>query len=135
VDTAEKFMQKRVWVTLLLAILALPLALQAAEGDYWQQLKERLAQIAPQKKGSATTAVGGVRGSKEQAADTLYWKDEAVIVQVPEEEYARFAAAQQSVADGKNELAMSGFQSFVDDYPQSALKAEALAAIDVLQKP
>lgn len=128
-------MQKRIWVTLLLAILALPFSPQAAEGDYWQQLKERLAQIAPQKKGSATTAVGGVRGSKDQAADTLYWKDEAVKVQVPEEEYARFTAAQQSAADGKKEQAMAGFQSFVRDYPQSALKAEAVAAIEVLQKP
>lgn len=128
-------MQKRVWVTLLLAVLTLPLSLQAAEGDYWQQLKERLAQIAPQKKGSATTAVGGVRGSKDQAADSLYWKDEAVKVQIPEEEYARFAAAQQSAVDGKKEPAMTGFQSFVNDYPQSALKAEALAAIEVLQKP
>lgn len=128
-------MQMRLWVIFFTAVLLLPLSLQAAEGDYWQQLKERLAQITPQKKGSATTAVGGVRGSKDQAADTLYWKDEATKLQVAEEEYGRFAAANQSAVDGKKELALAGFQSFVNDYPQSPLKAEALAAIEVLQKP
>lgn len=128
-------MQKRLWITFLMVVLILPLSLHAAEGDYWQQLKERLAQIAPQKKGSATTAVGGVRGSQDQSADNLYWKDEAIKVQVAEEEYAHFAAAHQSATDGKKERAMTGFQSFVNDYPQSPLKAEALAAIDALQKP
>jgi TolA-binding protein len=128
-------MHKRLWVTFLMAVLTLPLSLHAAEGDYWQQLKERLAQIAPQKKGSATTAVGGVRGSKDQAADTLYWKDEATKVQVAEEEYARFSAAYQLAVDGEKERATAGFRSFVNDYPQSPLKAETLAAIETLQKP
>jgi len=127
-------MQKKLWVTFLMTVLALPLSLQATEGDYWQQLKERLAQIAPQKKGKATTAVGGVRGSKEQAADALYWKDEATRIQVAEEEYVRFSAAYQSAVDGEKERATAGFRAFVNDYPQSPLKAEALAAIETLQK-
>ncbi len=128
-------MQIRFLVLFLVLLLNFPLALYAAEGDYWQQLKGRLTQIAPQKKGNATTAVGGVRGSKDESADTLYWKDEAVKVQVPEEEYGRFAAAYQSAVDGKKERALSRFQSFINDYPQSSLKGEALTAISALQAP
>ena len=128
-------MQIRLLLVFLAMPLIFPLAPYAAEGDYWQQLKGRLTQIAPQKKGVATTAVGGVRGSKDDSADTLYWKDEAVKVQVPEEEYARFTAAYQSAVDGKKERALSRFQSFVKDYPQSSLKGEALTAISTLQQP
>lgn len=128
-------MNSRLLVAFLMAVLALPLALHAAEGDYWQQLKERLTQLAPQKKGTATTAVGGVRGSKDQAADTLYWKGEANKAPVSEEEYASFTAAYQLAADGKKEDATSKFQSFIKEYPQSPLKGEALTAIENLQKP
>jgi len=95
----------------------------------------RLTKIAPQKKVSVTTAVGGVRGSKDQSADTLYWKDEAVTAQIPEEEYARFSAAYQLAVDDKKESALNSFQLFVKDYPKSALKEEALTAINELQKP
>lgn len=128
-------MQKRLQGLFFGVLMILPLSLHAAEGDYWQQLKGRLTQISPQKKGNATTAVGGVRGSKDQAADTLYWKDEAKKVQVTEEEYNRFSAAYQSVVDGNKEAALTGFQAFVNDYPQSPLKEEALVAIATLQKP
>lgn len=128
-------MKTKILATALVAALILPLALQAAEGDYWQQLKERLTQIAPQKKGSATTAVGGVRGSKDQAADTLYWKGEATKAQVGEAEYTRFTAAYQLAVDGKKEEATSSFQAFIKEFPQSPLKEEALTAINTLQKP
>lgn len=128
-------MKNTILATLLVAALVLPYSLQAAEGNYWQQLKERLTQIAPQKKGSATTAVGGVRGSKDQAADTLYWKGEVTKAQVSEEEYARFTAAYQLAVDGKKEDATSSFQAFIKEYPQSPLKEEALTAINTLQKP
>lgn len=128
-------MKNRILATFLAAALALPFSLQAAEGNYWQQLKERLTQIAPQKKGSATTAVGGVRGSKDQTADTLYWKGEATKAPVSEEEYSRFTAAYQLAVDGKKEDATRSFQSFVKEYPLSPLKEEALMAINTLQKP
>lgn len=128
-------MKNRILATFLMAALVFPLSLRAAEGDYWQQLKERLTQLAPQKKGSATTAVGGVRGSKDQAADTLYWKGETGKVQVSEEEHSRFTAAYQLAVDGNKEEATSSFQSFIKDYPLSPLKEEAVTAISTLQKP
>lgn len=128
-------MHSKLLATFLMAALVLPLSLHAAEGDYWQQLKERLTQIAPQKKGSATTAVGGVRGSKDQAADTLYWKGESAKAEVSGEEYTRFTAAYQLAVDGNKEEATSRFQSFIKDYPQSPLKEEALTAINTLQQP
>lgn len=128
-------MQVRFLVIFFGVFVMLPISLYAAEGDYWQGMKERLSKIAPQKKVSATTAVGGVRGSKDQSADTLYWKDEAITAKVPDEEYAFFTVAFQLAVDGKKADATSSFQAFLKEYPQSSLKGEALAAINTLQQP
>ncbi len=128
-------MSSRMLVVFLIFVLSLPLLSSAEDGGngYWERLKNKLAHISPQKKGAATTAVGGIRGSKDQSGDTLYWKGEEEIV--AEDEYARFQEAYQSAAAGKKEEATAGFETFLKDFPQSPLCEDARLALKELQQP
>lgn len=112
----------------------------AEEGTVWDQMKTRLESIAPQKKTTATTAVGGVRGAKDQAADSLYWKSEERMPERAEEpspaidetEYARFSEALQAASAGKRDEATTKFTAFLKDYPQSPLRPDAEEALKTL---
>lgn len=120
--------------SLVLTLCLLPLTSSAADdGACWQKLKNRLATVTPQKKSTATTAVGGVRGAKDQSADSLYWKDEEKKIEVPEEELNSFNSAYESAVSGKNEDATQKFEGFLKDYPQSALRSDALTALQTLK--
>ena len=125
-----------VLLSLFSLILTASLALAEDRGNksaLWLKLKQKLEQMAPQKK-TTTTAVGGVRGAKDQSADTLYWKDEAVKTTVDETEYKRFNDAYQLANDGKGAEAISQFESFLKDYPQSALRDDAQQALASLRE-
>jgi TolA-binding protein len=128
-------MPSRLLLTFLIFALSLPFPSFAEDGDsgYWENLKNKLAHISPQKKGAATTAVGGIRGSKGQSADTLYWKGEEEIVAA--EEYARFQEAYQAAVDGKKKEAVTKFEAFLKDFPQSTLGEDARLALQELQQP
>ena len=103
------------------------------DGGFWQTLKNKLEKITPQKKGTVTTAVGGVRGGKDQSNDNLYWKGEEPQVKVNETEYANFNDAFQAATEGRTAEATAKFDSFLKDYPQSALREDALLALQNLQ--
>ena len=109
-----------------------------AESTTWEKMKTRLESIAPQKKTAATTAVGGVRGAKDQAADSLYWKAEEKVEKteelpsIDETEYARFSEALQAAAGGKHDEATAKFEAFLKDYPQSTLRPDAEEALQTL---
>ncbi len=105
----------------------------AADGGFWQTLKNKLEKITPQKKGTVTTAVGGVRGGKDQSNDSLYWKGEEPQVQVNETEFTNFNNAFQTATAGNTVEAMAKFDSFLKDYPQSVLREDALLALQNLQ--
>jgi hypothetical protein len=118
----------------LIALLTLAGVATAQETpSFWEQLRNKLQGVTPQKKNTATTAVGGVRGAKDQTAENLYWKGEEKALVVSEEELSSFNNASLAAMEGRNEVALSQFQQFLSSYPQSALKPDALAAIAQLQ--
>ena len=74
----KKFINSLLLVCLTLGAQTL-LAGEKSENSpsFWEVLRAKLEQMAPQKRVTATTAVGGVRGAK-MAADDVYWKGEKV---------------------------------------------------------
>ena len=63
--------------------------------SFWDRLRAKIEQMAPQKKITATTAVGGVRGAK-MATDDVYWKGEKVEQNVDADELEAFKNAMRS---------------------------------------
>jgi len=79
-----------------------------------------------------TTAVGGVRGSKDKAADTLYWKGESSLQEIAEAELKDFEQACLTAEAGESARALEQFNTFVLEYPQSLLQSDARQAISRL---
>ena len=105
----------------------------ANQGGFWAQLKSKLEGFAPQKKAAVTTAVGGVRGSQDKSADTLYWKGESTLPTIAEDELQAFRQACQSADAGDARKALDQFAEFVHTYPESLLLGDARQALVQLQ--
>lgn len=99
---------------------------------FWEKLRAKIEQMAPQKKVSATTAVGGVRGAK-MAADDVYWKGEKAPQTVDADELESFKVAMALAAAGDLVKAQAAFSDFVAKNPESPLRKEADQALAQLQ--
>jgi TolA-binding protein len=124
--------------SLLLAMMAFSSqALHAEEKKsdtlgFWEKLRVKLEQMAPQKKVTATTAVGGVRGAK-MAADDVYWKGEKVAEVVDADELETFKGAMALAATGDLVKAQAAFGDFITKNPESTLRKDAEQALAQLQ--
>src|SRR3989339_1875286 len=123
---------------LLLVSLALTTPLlyadekKPAEASFWEKLRAKIEQMAPQKRVTATPAVGGVRGSK-MAADDVYWKGEQLAQTVDAEELEMFQIAMALATTGEVEKAQAAFTAFVAKNPDSSLRKDADQALAQLQ--
>ena len=132
-------MKKRIVSLLLLTIVLPAQALYAADKSeaplsFWEKLRVKIEQIAPQKKLTATTAVGGVRGAK-MAVDDVYWKGEKAIQTVDADELDAFKHAMSLAAAGELLKAQAAFTEFVAKNPESLLRKDADQALAQLQAP
>lgn len=118
-------------LALTVTLIAVP-ATAEQEGNFWQGLQSKLEKITPQRKAPVTTAVGGVRGSKDQSADSLYWKGEEALP-IGEDELRRFQEAVQAATAGNRQAATDQFAAFLNDYPRSALREDAQLALKALE--
>jgi TolA-binding protein len=129
---------KKLIVSLLLLSMALGSQTLHAEGKsddslgFWEKLRVKIEQMAPQKKVSATTAVGGVRGAKV-AADDVYWKGEKTAAVVDADELEAFKSAMALAAGGEQAKAQAAFSEFVTKNPDSPLRKDADLALAQLQ--
>jgi TolA-binding protein len=125
-------------VPLLLVCMALGSQTLHAEGksddslSFWEKLRAKIEQMAPQKKVSATTAVGGVRGAKV-VADDVYWKGEKAATVVDADELESFKTAMALAAGGELAKAQAAFSEFVTKNPDSPLRKDADHALAQLQ--
>ena len=121
-------------VILLLALTLASPAVHAEEsgglGAYLGKLKNKIEKIVPQKKLTATTAAGGVRGAAVESGD-VYWKGEAQTVD--QAELDAFNKALALAESGKNQEAAAAFAEFVKTYPESPLRKDADEAVKMLQ--
>ncbi len=121
---------KRVIALLVAFGIALASPVQAADQELslWERLRKKIELLTPKKKLTTTTAAGGVRGSLADA-DDVYWKGEAKPVTIDEAELAAFGAAVALADEGKTEDAQLAFARFIKQYPDSTLRADAVAAL------
>jgi TolA-binding protein len=103
------------------------------DAGFWDGLKGKVEKLVPKKKTAETTAVGGVRGAKDSSSEVLYWKGEEKIVEIADDEVTAFRAALDAAAAGKRNDASTKFDTFVQVYPKSVLRVDALQAIEELK--
>ncbi len=100
--------------------------------SFWDKLRAKIEQIVPQKKVTATTAVGGVRGAK-MATDDVYWKGEKVDQAVDAEELGKFKSAMALASNGELPKAQAAFTEFITENPDSPLRKDAEQALAQLK--
>lgn len=105
----------------------------AKKEPFWDKLQNKLEKLTPAKKAAATTAVGGVRGAKNDDAADIYWKGKEKTVEINEEELQKFNLSVEAKSKGDNELALKHFEEFLAQYPQSPLRVEGLQAAEKIR--
>lgn len=129
---------KRYIVPLLLLTMAMASQTLHAEVkndgslNFWDKLRAKIEQIAPQKKVTATTAVGGVRGAK-MATDDVYWKGEKVAQTADADELEAFQKAMALATSGETAKSQAAFSEFVSKNPDSPLRKDAELALAQLK--
>ena len=127
-------------LTVLIALLSIALSTQVISAEvkndntpsFWEKLRAKIEQMAPQKKVTATTAVGGVRGAK-MAVDDVYWKGEKAVQAVDADELESFTKAMSLATSGEQSKAQAAFTEFVSKNPDSPLRKDADQALAQLQ--
>ena len=122
---------KRAFAVLALLLLASSVAFASEKADWWTNLKNKARKITPTKTTTTTTAVGGLRGTKE-GEEALYWKGKEV--SVAKEELESFNSALDLAISGEVYAAKEGFEGFLRSYPQSALADDARQSLRMLNK-
>lgn len=124
-------MRIKSYVMIILLLAASSYGGESKQGSFWSALSDKLEK-APRKRPLITTAVGGVRGTKNEAAD-LYWKGKQR-AELEQEEAEAFRAALSSAASGDKEEALKGFEHFIVQYPNSLFREEAATAVAELKR-
>lgn len=99
----------------------------------WEKLRKKVETFTPQKKISATNAVGGVRGAQSDAND-IYWKGEATRETIDADEMTAFKKAMDLGESGEMNRAQAAFAEFIKNYPDSSLRKDADQAMAILAK-
>lgn len=125
-------------VVIVVLVLFLSIGIASAEVNktkksFWDGLRSKIEKVTPTKKTSVTTAVGGVRGAKNEDGSELYWKGKEDVLAVSEDELTAFNNAMKTAIDGDNTRAAELFESFVAQYPMSELRQDSLHALENLK--
>jgi hypothetical protein len=120
-------------ICLVLGFAAAVCAEDAGQGAFWNKLQGKVQGVTPAVGSTVTTAVGGVRAAREDAAENLYWKGREADVVVTAEELDAFNAALNLAMEGQSEASLKGFEAFLNEYPESTLRNDAMAAADMLR--
>lgn len=101
--------------------------------EWLKGLQKKIEQIVPKKSLPMTTAVAGVRGTKEEDQPKLYWKGKMGEEIITEEELARFKKAVDLAISGERDAALRELEDFMKQYPDSALIPDAKKTIDLVK--
>lgn len=129
----EEFAMTKKIVLSFALILAATVAHGEQKDGFWDKLQNKLEKVTPTKKASSTTAVGGVRGAKNDDAADIYWKGKDKTSELCEEELQKFNLAIESKIKGDNDLALKQFEEFNSVYPQSSLRVEGFQAVEKIK--
>jgi len=107
---------------------------RAADKDaFWDTLRAKISKITPGKPVDTTTSVAGVRGAKNSSDSDVYWKGKDKTELIAEEELQKFNLAVETKIQGNNEQALKQFEAFLNNYPQSPLRLDALQAVEKIK--
>lgn len=127
--------RKMLMICSLLLVSSIAHGEQVVKKDaFWEKLGQKLEKLTPAKKGATTTAVGGVRGAKNDEATDIYWKGKEKSVEMAQDEMQLFTAAIESRMKGDNEAALKQFEEFLVMYPQSSFRVEGLQAAEKIRQ-
>lgn len=137
-DYQEGRAMKKVVVVLLMLILTCSVSVAAENDSFWGGLLKKINKIVSHSpRGKTYTSVVGIRGAEEDtSSDSLYWKGkEAAETETAysDEEIDAFKTAVFLAEAGKDQKAIEAFNLFLQDYPKSDLRNDAIIAIDRLQ--
>lgn len=125
------------WILSIMVVLSLLVSPVFAEEtekkSFWDTLRSKIEKVTPSKKASVTTAVGGVRGAQSDSGGNLYWKDKQEMVEVSDAELSQFSQALELATAGEVEKAISQFEAFLVQFPQSILREDTIMALDRLR--
>jgi hypothetical protein len=128
----ESMIKRGVAFLTVAALFLVAVSAEGAERGWWQGLFNKVERITPRKR-SFTTAVGGVRGAQKDISGQLYWKGRERDIVVDEEELELFKDAFDKAVEGEAGKALDLFSTFVEKYPESPMREDALNAIMKLQ--
>lgn len=129
----------KIWIMLIAGLVGMVAVASAEQGSqkkdaFWDKLQLKLEKMVPAKKTTTTTAVGGVRGAKNDSAADIYWKGKEKDVEMSDEEIQSFNRAVEAKLKGDNEQALKQFEAFLQQYPQSNFRVEGLQAAEKLRQ-
>ncbi len=129
---------KKVLVVLLMLALTCGVSVAAEKDSFWGGLLKKINKIVSHSpRGKTYTSVVGIRGAEEDtSSDSLYWKGkEAAETETAysDKEIDAFKTAVFLAEAGKDQKAIDAFNLFLQDYPKSELRNDAVIAIDRLQ--
>lgn len=128
---------KKLTMLFLLSVVLVSQSLHAGEksGDtssFWDRLRSKVESLTPQKRLSATTATGGVRGAPA-ATEDMYWKSDASAQAIDSDELDAFSRAMKLAGTDDKAPAQTAFSEFIKKYPDSLLRKDADQALALLQ--
>lgn len=130
-------MKKTFALILILMSTFVSSAIYAADNSgtmsIWERLRKKIETFTPQKKISATNAVGGVRGALSDAND-IYWKGEVTREVIDADEMDAFKKAMDLGEAGEKSQAQTAFSEFIKNHPESPLRKDADQALLALAK-
>jgi len=101
--------------------------------SWLKSLQKKMEAVNPKKPLPLSTGVAGVRGAKQGDNAKLYWKGKNIEEPVTEPELAEFKKAVDLVDKGDAAAAARGLESFMHQYPDSALIPDAKKTLDMVK--
>lgn len=117
----------------LFMVLSVSYAEEKEQSGFWAKLRSKVESITPKRKLPVTTAVGGVRGVKDDSAKALYWKGKEIDKEVSAKELEKFKIALEYAINGNTEESLTHFNEFLARYPESPLREDAVEALENLK--
>jgi TolA-binding protein len=101
--------------------------------DWLKTIQKKIDKIVPKKIQPLSTDVAGMRGTTEDATVKLYWKGKKNDELFTEEEMSEFKKGIDLAVKGDRPEAVKGLQSFMKQYPDSALIPDAKRTLDLVK--
>ncbi|HHL40153.1 MAG TPA: hypothetical protein ENJ37_06575 [Deltaproteobacteria bacterium] len=123
-------LRKGMIAILAAAVVALGGTGPVEAGGLMSWLKSMIARFDSHSRGKSrhSTSVAGVKGAPETVDDDLYWKGP-----LSDTEINAFMEAISYIENGDNETAARKLETFVNDYPDSPLAADAREGLRLLR--